>query len=112
MADAYLATRRETDRSQAAALASMSGSIREEINRVDGSVAGLSRQLLEQRQQIAALEELLAAAETHRIAVIRQLEWITNDLNSTRLWIKFGVVTIVLLLAGLIGMTVQIFRLK
>ena len=111
MADAYLTTRRDAERSQAAALAAMSGGIREEINQVSGTFAGVSRQLVEQKAQIAALQDALSAAETHRIAQTKQLEWITADLNSMRVWVKSGVVVIVLMLGGLIALTVQIFRL-
>jgi hypothetical protein len=38
------------------------------------------------------------------------LEWITTDLNSLRVWVKFGTVTIVLLLAAVLALTVQILR--
>jgi chromosome segregation ATPase len=115
MADNYLATRREADRAQAAALANslseMSGGLREEIARVSDAWGGVSRQFDDQKKQIAALQAALEAAETHRITQTRQLEWITGDLNSLRVWVKFGVVVIVLMLGGLIALTVQIFRL-
>jgi septal ring factor EnvC (AmiA/AmiB activator) len=112
LADNYFATRREADGAQAAALAAMAGSLREEIGRVGESFGGVPRQLAEQKQQIAALQDALEAAETHRITQTKQLEWITSDLNSLRVWVKFGVVVIILLLTGLSALTVQIFRLR
>ena len=111
MADTYLATRRENDRSQASALAAMSGNLREEVNRVADTFAGVSRQLVEQKKQIAALQDALEAAETHRITQTKQLEWLTGDLNSLRVWVKFGTVAILLLLVASIVLTFQLYRL-
>jgi septal ring factor EnvC (AmiA/AmiB activator) len=89
----------------------MSGSLREEVSRVGDTFSGVSRQLSEQKKQIDALQDALEAAETHRITQTKQLEWISSDLNSLRVWVKFGVITILLLLGALIALTVQIFRL-
>jgi len=111
LADNYFATRREADRAQAAAMAEMSGSIREEVGRVSDAFGSLTRRLAEQNQQIVELKDSLEAAETHRITQTKQLEWITSDLNSLRVWVKFGVVVIILLLCGLSALSVQIFRL-
>lgn len=111
MADTYLATRREAERSQASALAAMSGNLREDIGRVSDTFAGVSRQLADQKKQLAALQDALEAAETHRITQTKQLEWLTGDLNALRVWVKFGVVTILLLLVALTGLTIQLYRL-
>jgi septal ring factor EnvC (AmiA/AmiB activator) len=112
LADNYLANRREAERSQASALASMSGSLREEIGHVADVFGSVSRQVAEQKKQIAALQDSLDAAETHRITQTKQLEWITSDLNSMRVWLKFGVAIIIVLLIGLSALTVQIYRLR
>lgn len=112
MADAFLTTRRDAERSQAAAMAAMSGGIREDLLRVSDAFAGVSRQLANQEVQIAALQGAVTAAETHRLTQAQQMEWIIADLNSMRLWLKIGVVVIVLLLACLIALAVQIFRLR
>lgn len=90
----------------------MSGGIREDLTRVSDNFAGVSRQLVDQKAQIAALHNALEAAETHRITQTKQLEWITADLNSTRVWVKSGVVAIVLMLGALLALTLQIFRLR
>lgn len=109
MADHYLSTRREAEQSQAAALASMSGNLREEVNRFSDNIGGVSLQLSEQKKQIAALQDALEAAETHRITQTKQLEWIAGELRSLAVWLRLVGTLIVLLLGGLIAFTIQIF---
>lgn len=112
LADNYFTTRRETDGKQAAAFATMSDGLREEINGISSHFPGLSRQLLDQQKQITELQDSLEAAETHRITQTKQLEWITTDLNALRAWVKFGVVAILLLLVALFVLTFQLLRLR
>jgi hypothetical protein len=110
MADNYLASRRERDRAQAAALAEFADGMRGDIGRVTDTYDALSRQLADQKQQILALRESLDLAQTNSTLQTKQLEWITSDVNSLRVWVKFGMVIIVLLLSALIVLAVQILH--
>jgi len=110
MADNYLASRREGDRAQAAALAEFADGMRGDIGRVTDTYDALSRQLADQKQQILALRESLDLAQTNSTLQTKQLEWITSDVNSLRVWVKFGMVIIVLLLSALIVLAVQILH--
>jgi hypothetical protein len=110
MADNYLASRREGDRAQAAALAEFADGMRGDIGRVTDTYDALSRQLADQKQQILAIRESLDLAQTNSTLQTKQLEWITSDVNSLRVWVKFGMVIIVLLLSALIVLAVQILH--
>jgi hypothetical protein len=114
MADNYLAVRREGAQSQsaaqAAAMAQIAESLRVDVGRVADSYNALARQISEQKTQIALLHESLEVAQTQSITQTRQLEWITTDLNTVRVWVKFGTVVIVLLLAAVTVLSVMILR--
>jgi hypothetical protein len=112
LADNYFSTRRESDRAQTAAMAALGDGLRDDIGRLAASNSGLTRQLAEQKQQIAALQESLELAQTNSIAQTRQLEWITSDLNTVRVWVKFGIVLIVVLLLALVGVAVLALKMR
>jgi hypothetical protein len=110
MADNYLTTRRDGERAKAAALADLAENLRVDVGRVADSYNGLARQIAEQKAQIVALQDALEVAQTQSITQTRQLEWITSDVNTVRVWVKFGTVIIVLLLVAVVGLTVEILR--
>jgi len=114
MADNYLATRRESSQAQAAAqsaaIAELAQSLQADAGRIASSYNTLARQISEQKAQIAVLQDALEVTQTQSVTQTRQLEWITTDLNSLRVWVKFGTVAIVLLLAAVLALTVQILR--
>lgn len=114
MADNYLATRRESDRRNAAAIEEaikeVSEGLRGDLGRMTLTYSGLSRQISEQKQQIATLQDSLEVAHTNSTLQTKQLEWITSDVNTLRVWVKFGTVIIVLLLVALVALTVLILR--
>jgi len=110
MADNYLATRRDTDSAQTRALSAMSSDLRGEIDRVASSHETLSKQIAEQKTQITALQDTLAVLQTQNLTHTRQLEWITGDINTIRVWVKFGTVTMVMLLAALLALTIVTLR--
>jgi septal ring factor EnvC (AmiA/AmiB activator) len=110
MADNYLASRRETDRAQTQALTAMGEGLRGEINDIAVSHSALSRQLAEQKQQIEALKDAVEAGQTQNITQTKQLEWITTDVNTLRVWVKFGTVIIILLLIALGALSIQILH--
>jgi hypothetical protein len=110
MADNYLAVRSEGAKAQAGALADLAENLRLDVGRVTDSYNGLARQITEQKAQIAALQDALEVAQTHSMAQTKQLEWITTDVNALRVWVKFGVVAIVLLLLAVLALTLQILH--
>ena len=110
LADNYFSTRRESERTQAAAMAAMGDGLREDMGKIAISHTGLARQLAEQKQQIAVLQESLDVTQTNYITQTKQLEWITSDLNTVRVWVKFGIVLIVVLLLALVGVAVLALR--
>jgi chromosome segregation ATPase len=126
MADNYLAVRREGAQSQsqaqsqaqaeaqaaaqAAAIAELAESMRADAGQIVNSYNSLARQVAEQKSQLAVLQDAVEVTQAQSVAQTRQLEWITTDLNSLRVWVKFGTVTIVLLLAAVLALTVQILR--
>ncbi len=110
MADNYLAVRREGERTKANAIADLADTLRTDVGRVADSYNGLARQIAEQKTQILALQDALDVAQTQSITQTRQLEWITSDVNTVRMWVKFGTVVIVVLLVAVIGLTVEMLR--
>jgi hypothetical protein len=110
MADNYLAVRREGAKAQAGALADLAENLRVDVGRVTDSYNGLARQISEQKAQIAALQDAAEVAQTQSMTQSKQLEWITADVNTTRVWVKFGVVVIVLLLLTVLALTLQILH--
>jgi septal ring factor EnvC (AmiA/AmiB activator) len=110
MADAYFATRRENDRAQAIAIATMADELRADVGRVADSHTSMQRQIAEQKTQIASLKDAIEATQTQSVAQTKQLEWITSDLNTVRVWVKFGTVIIVLLLAALLAASVMLLH--
>jgi chromosome segregation ATPase len=112
LADNYFSTRRESDRAQAAAMAALGDGLRDEMGKLAAANSGLTRQLGEQKQQIASLQESLETAQTNSIAQTRQLEWITSDLNTVRIWVKFGIVFIVVLLLALVGVAILALKMR
>jgi len=110
MADNYLAVRREGAKAQAGALADLADNLRVDVGRVADSYNGLARQISEQKSQIAALQDSMELAQTQSMTQTKQLEWITADVNTLRVWVKFGVVVIVLLLLAVLALTLQIVR--
>jgi hypothetical protein len=110
IANDYLAVRRESAKAEAGALAELAENLRVDIGRVSDSYNGLARQITEQKAQIAALQDAVEVAQTQSMTQTRQLEWITSDVNALRVWVKFGMVVIVLLLSALLALTVQILR--
>lgn len=112
MADNYLAVRREGAKAQAGALADLAENLRVDVGRVADSYNGLARQITEQKAQIAALQDAIEVAQTQSMTQTKQLEWITADVNTLRVWVKFGVVIIVLLLLVVLALTVQILHIR
>jgi len=112
MADNYLAVRREGAKAQAGALADLAENLRVDVGRVTDSYNGLARQIGEQKAQIAALKDAVEVAQTQSMTQTKQLEWITTDVNTLRVWVKFGVVIIVLLLLAVLALTLQILRIR
>jgi len=112
MADNYLAVRREGAKAQAGALADLAENLRVDVGRVTDSYNGLARQIGEQKAQIAALQDAVEVAQTQSMTQTKQLEWITTDVNTLRVWVKFGVVIIVLLLLAVLALTLQILRIR
>jgi chromosome segregation ATPase len=112
LADNYFSTRRESERAQAAAMEGLGNGLRDEMGSITASNSALARQLAEQKQQIAVLQESLEAAQTNSITQTRQLEWITSDLNTVRVWVKFGTVLIVVLLLALVGVAVLALKTR
>ena len=110
IADNYLTVRREGAKAQAGAIADLAENLRVDVGRVTDSYNGLTRQITEQKTQIAALQDAIEAAQTQSVTQTRQLEWITTDVNTLRVWVKFGVVIIVLLLVAVIALTAQILH--
>ena len=110
IADNYLATRREGARAQAAAIADLAENLRVDVGRVADSYNGLTRQITEQKAQIAALQDAVEVAQTQSLTQTRQLEWITNDMNTLRVWVKFGVVIIIGLLVAVLALTIQVLH--
>ena len=112
MADNYLATRRESERARADAIADLAENLRVDVGRVADSYNGLARQIAEQKAQIIALQDALEVAQTQSFTQTKQLEWITSDVNTVRLWVKFGTVVIVVLLVAVVGLTVELLRTR
>lgn len=112
MADNYLSVRRDGARAQAGAIAEIAENLRVDVGRVTDSYNGLARQITEQKSQIAVLQDALEVSQTQSVTHTRQLEWITTDVNTLRVWVKFGVVIIVLLLLAVLGLTVQILHVR
>jgi hypothetical protein len=110
IADNYLTVRREGAKAQAGAIADLAENLRVDVGRVADSYNGLARQITEQKAQIAALQDAVEVAQTQSMTQTRQLEWITTDVNTLRVWVKFGVVIIVLLLLAVLALTVQILH--
>lgn len=98
VADNFFASKAASDKTHAAALAAMGESLRGDLGRVSEANADVTKQISEQATQITALRLSLEEARADSITQTRQIEWITKDINSLRVWIKFGVCTIVLLL--------------
>ncbi len=112
VADNFLAVRREGAQAQAGAIADLAENLRVDVGRVADSYNLLARQITEQKAQITALHDALEVAETQSLTQTRQLEWITTDMNNLRIWVKFGVVTIVLLLVAVLALTIQIMHAR
>ena len=110
IADNYLAVRREGEQAKTNAIADLAENLRTDIGRVTDSYNGLARQITEQKAQIVALQDALEVAQTQSITQTRQLEWITTDVNTIRMWVKFGTMVIVVLLVAVVGLTVEILR--
>ncbi len=108
IADNYFSSRSARDKAYAAALEKMSEAMRADLLRVTASYTGLDKQVAEQSVQIAALKQRLELAQDDTITQNRQLEWITKDVNSMRVWVKFGVSIIVVLLAVIIALTLKV----
>ncbi len=110
IADNYLAVRREGERVKAGAIADVAENLRMDVGRVADSYNGLARQISDQTVQIVALQDALDAAQTQSMAHSKQLEWMSTDVNTIRVWVKFGVVIIVLLLLAVLVLTFEILR--
>ena len=110
MADNYLAVRREGERAKASAIADLAENLRVDVGRVADSYNGLARQIAEQKAQIIALQDALEVAQTQSITQTKQLEWITSDVNTVRVWVKFGTVIVILLLVAVLGLTLEVLR--
>jgi hypothetical protein len=112
MADNYLAVRREGEQAKANAIADLADTLRTDVGRVADSYNGLARQISEQKAQIVALQDALEVAQTQSFTQTKQLEWITSDMNTIRVWVKFGTVIIVVLLVAVVGLTLEILRTR
>lgn len=110
IADNYLATRREGERAQAGAIAELAENLRVDVGRVADSYNALARQIAEQKTQIAELQDALEVTQTQSFAQTKQLEWITSDVNTVRLWVKFGTVVIVVLLVAVAVLSVELLH--
>ena len=110
IADNYLTVRRESAKAQSEAIADLAEGLRVDVGRVADSYNSLARQITEQKTQIAALQDAVEVAQTQSMTQTRQLEWITTDVNTLRVWVKFGIVTIVLLLVVVLALTIQILH--
>jgi hypothetical protein len=110
IADNYLAVRREGAKVQAGALADLADNLRVDVGRVADSYNGLARQITEQKAQITVLQDAVEVLQTQSMTQTKQMEWITSDVNTLRIWVKFGVVVIVVLLVAVLALTLQILR--
>jgi hypothetical protein len=113
LADNYFATRANGDRAHAAALNTLSDTMRSDLATISDSTTALSvrvnQQLADQTARITSMQRALEQAEADNITQNRQLEWLTRDVNSLRIWVKFGTATIILLLAVTLGLLVKLF---
>lgn len=112
MADNFLAARREGEQAKANAIADLADTLRTDVGRVADSYNGLARQIAEQKMQIVALQDALEVAQTQSFTQTKQLEWITSDVNTVRVWVKFGTVVIVVLLVAVVGLTVELLHAR
>jgi len=113
MADNYFASRAAGDRAQAAALNNFGETMRGDLATISDSTTALSirvtQQMTDQAAKITALQRTLEQAEADNLTQGRQLEWLTKDVSSLRVWVKFGTATIILLLAVTLGLIVKLF---
>ncbi len=108
IADTYFSSRSAGDKTHAAALEKMSEAMRIDLLRVTASYTGLDTQIAEQSAQIAALKKSLEETQAELITQGRQLEWITKDVSSMRVWVKFGISALVILLAVTIALALKL----
>ncbi len=113
MADKYLSSKAASDRTHAAALNTLSEMMHGDLTVLSDSHAALTRQvaqqMADQTAKISALQRSVDQAESDTIKINRQVEWLTKDVNSLRLWVKFGTATIVLLLAVTLALMVKLY---
>jgi hypothetical protein len=113
MADTYFASRGNRDRAHSTALATLGETMRSDLSTISDSTSALSvrvtQQMAEQTARIADLQRTLEQAEADNITQNRQLEWLTKDVNALRVWVKFGVSAIILLLAVTLGLVAKLF---
>ncbi|WP_263368163.1 hypothetical protein [Edaphobacter bradus] len=102
IADKYLSHRTAAEKANEAALAAMAEGVRGDLGQVTKAHAGLYRQLQEQGNQIAELSEdikhvrLVIEQDAHKVEALEQ------NLASVRLWLKAGVLLVLVLLAMVI----------
>jgi hypothetical protein len=113
MADKYLSSKAASDRTHAAALNSLGETMHGDLTVLSDSHAALTRQvalqMADQTAKISALQRSIDQAESDNIKINRQVEWLTKDVNSLRLWVKFGTATIVLLLAVTLALMIKLY---
>ena len=113
MADTYFASRGNRDSAHTSALNSLGETMRSDLATISDSTTALSaritQQMADQTAKVAALQRILEQTEADRLTQNRQLEWLTKDLNALRVWVKFGTVAMILLLAVTLGLLVKIF---
>ena len=108
MADRLLTSKAAAEKANEAALAAMAEGVRGDLGQVTKSHAGLYRQLQDQSAQIAEVGE---EARRTRLAVEQQeqkLNALERSVASLSLWLKTGIVLLVLLASVVIVLLVQL----
>jgi hypothetical protein len=107
MADKYLATKTASEKANEAAMIAMAEGVRGDLGQVTKAHAGLYRQLQDQSAQITEVSEEIKRA---RLAIEQhdhRLETMEQAARSIGLWIKFGLCTVIVLLAVVISLLVR-----
>jgi hypothetical protein len=112
VADKYFTSKAASDSAHVIALNTLGQSVRGDVAALSESHTALAsriaQQMADQAAKITVLQRSLNQAEAEVIKLNRQVEWLTKDVNSLRLWVKFGTPTIVLLLAITLGLVVKL----
>jgi chromosome segregation ATPase len=107
MADKYFASKTASEKANETALAAMAEGVRGDLGQVTKAHAGLYRQLQDQSAQITEVSEEIKRA---RLAIEQhehRLETVERSVRSIGLWIKFGICTVIALLAVVVALLVR-----